>query len=193
MSFFPYGSWDVCRQSADSVHPFRTRIFPSSWESNRLCRKANPPETFVPAPCKAGTRRLTVRTHHIHSRHPSSILSITSAVFPESHRAPGAVMVWGWETLRMASHRRHTRRADPPGLALDHVHHALGAADSFTARSHGRVWYLIPDDMTGISCWHLLSVHVRNVSLPAPQAGGPAESVRRAVMQPPVPQGCVAK
>lgn len=127
--FFPYGSWDVCRQSADSVHPFRTRIFPSSWESNRLCRKANPPETFVPAPCEAGTRRLTastVQTHHIHSRHPSGTLGITPAVFPESHRPPGAVTVWDWETLGMAPRHRHAWGADAPGLALDHVHQCSG-------------------------------------------------------------------
>lgn len=118
-----------CLPSKCSVHPFRTRIFPSSWESNRLCRKANPPETFVPAPCEAGTRRLTaspVQTHHILRRHPSSFHSINLAAFTESHRAPGAVMVRGWETLRMPPRRRHTWGADAPGLALDHVHHHSG-------------------------------------------------------------------
>lgn len=129
MSFFPYGSWDVCCQSADSVHPCRTRIFPSSWESNRLCRKANPPEMLVPAPCKAGTRCLTaspVQTHHILSRHPSGILGTAPTVLPESHRAPGAVTVQGWETLRVAPRCRHARGADTLGLALDHVHQHSG-------------------------------------------------------------------
>lgn len=130
--FFPYGSRDVCHQSADTVHPFRTIIFPSYWESNRLCRKANPSEMIVPAPCEAGTCRLTaspVRTHHILSQHPCGIHSITGAEFTESHRALGAVMVWGWETLRMApchAAGRHTRGAGAPGLALDHVYQCLG-------------------------------------------------------------------
>lgn len=70
---------------------------------------------------------------------------------------------------------------------------SLRAAASFTACSHGWVRYLIPDDMTRISRRHLLSVCVRNVSLPAPGAGGPAESFHRADTQPRAPRGCMAK
>lgn len=80
-----------------------------------------------------------------------------------------------------------------PGISSGSCSPALGAAASFTACSYGWVWYLIPDDRTGILHPHLLSVCVINVSLPAPRAGAPAESFHRAVRQPPAPQGCVAK
>lgn len=194
MSFFPCGSWESA-VSADSVHPFRTRIFPSSWESNRLCREANPPEMFVPAPREAGTHFLTanpVQTHHILSRHPSGIHSIAPAVFPERHRALGAVTARLGDLEDSTSPQARTGSGHP-GISSGSCSPALRAAASFTACSHSRVWYLIPDDTTRISRWHLLSVRVRNVSPPAPRAAGPAESVRRAVTQPPAPQGRMAK
>lgn len=122
MSFFLYGSWDVCLQSAGSVHPFRTRIFPSSCESSRLCRKANPPEIFVPAPCGAGTRHLM----QAQCKPVTSPASIPPASTAPLCRATGAAMVWGWETLRVAPCHGHTQGADAPGLALDHVHHRSG-------------------------------------------------------------------
>lgn len=190
--FLPYGSWDVCLQSAGSVHPFRTRIFPSSCESNRLCRKANPPEIFVPAPCGAGTRHQTQA-----QREPvtssAGIPAASTAPLCREPQSPGSssgVGLGDLEDNTLPQARTGSRRL---GISSGSCSPSLGAAASFTACSHGWVWYLIPDDMTRISRRHLLSVCVRNVSLPAPRAGGPAESFHRADTQPCTPQGCMAK
>lgn len=123
--FFPYGSSDVCLQSAGSVHPFRTLIFPSSCESSRLCRKANPPRYLCLHPVEPAPvikRKPSANPSYpqlVSLRHPQ----LHSA---ESYRAPGAAPVWGWETPRIAPCHKHTRGADASGLALDHVHHRCG-------------------------------------------------------------------
>lgn len=190
--FFLCGSWDVCLQSAGSVHPFRTRIFPSSCERNRLCRKANPPEIFVPAPCGAGTRHLTqAQCEPVTSS--ASIPPASTAPLCREPQSPSSSHGVGLGDLEDSTLPRAHTGSRRLGISSGSCSPSLGAAASLTACSDGWVWYLIPNDMTGISRRHLLSVCVRNVSLAAPRAGGPAESFHRADTQPPAPQGCMAK
>lgn len=139
--FFPYSSRDVCHQSAGSAHPFRTRVFLSSPESNRIRREANPLKHLSlqrwhpSSDCKPSTSMLVSLQQHLQRELQDS-------------------------TLLQA-------RSKHPEIGLRSCSPALRAA----AGGHGQAWYLIPADMTRISRQHLLSVHVSNVSPLAPQAG----------------------
>lgn len=146
----------------------------------------------MPALRGAGTRHLTQAQCEPVTSSAAIPLASTAPLCREP-QSPGSSSGVGLGDLEdSTSPQAHTgsRRL---GISSGSCSPSLRAAASFAACSHGWVWYLIPDDMTGITCRHLLLVCVRNVSLPAPRAGGPAESFHRADTQPSAPQGCMAK